>query len=315
MAKINDIQIVYVKNSDEARAAMEQGYTPIECAFGPKTVVDELQMDHHGPLSHLECVSIRAYRDHFGARATDPRFVVTGTPGADDIFAILALSGLAPHPSRQAPPHLAKSLQRDVTPLVELIAKLDRDPVGVDKTASPWGALLIVWGAMTEGPEGLVRHYGALYEMWRLLEGRPLVSLLKAAEAEDRERRAKAQAAPFEMIGLVKFLADSPVPAPDVYYGRRSNETNPNSPEGWEAPVVVTYVANAKRVSIGAANSAVAEVLFGKGGLNNVFLLLGKGWGGAEAVGGSPHGVEMTPEDARQVAVNIAALIAVSSQA
>src|SRR5438045_777192 len=101
--------ITYVTTAEAAREAVQEGFCPIECAFGAESVVDDLQLDHHGDLSGLEAVATRAYGMHFGARASDPRFVVTGAAGAETPFVIAALAGYLPHPSRNnVPPHLAK---------------------------------------------------------------------------------------------------------------------------------------------------------------------------------------------------------------
>lgn len=309
MTTINKIQIRHVNSIEEARTALAEGWCPIECSFGLETVVDDLQMDHHGPLSHLTPISIRAYTQHFGARRDDPRFVVTGNPGADDIFAILALAGLLPHPTQQVPPHLAKVMQVDLIELAQFIAKLDRDPVGVKKSQHPWGAHLIIWGSMSQGENGIVRHNAALWLMLQAVTNRFAPEILAAAKAADEARIKKAEEAPYEMIGRVKLLENSPVPAPDVYYGRLGDETDPNSPEGWAAPVVVTFVAALKRVTFGAANEAVAIALYGEGGFKAIFAQLGNDWGGAEAIGGSPRGQEMTVEDAGRIAQQLSDLI------
>jgi len=48
-------------------------------------------------------------------------------------------------------------------------------------------------------------------------------------------------------------------------------------------------------VTLGCPNKAVAEAIFGAGGLLTVFPALEpNGWGGREAVGGSPRGLQMT---------------------
>lgn len=87
-----NIVIKHVNTTVEAIELLEQGYCPVECSIGGESIVDELSMDHHGVLSHLEGVAVRAYRDYFGVRKSDPRFVVTGAADADATFAIAALS-------------------------------------------------------------------------------------------------------------------------------------------------------------------------------------------------------------------------------
>jgi hypothetical protein len=76
------------------------------------------------------------------------------------------------------------------------------------------------------------------------------------------------------------------------------------------APVVVSFAERNKKVTLGCPDTETAERLFGPGGLFKVYEALGQGWGGREAVGGSPRGVPMTLDDAARVAESIAALLA-----
>ena len=88
------MKIIYTNSYEEALELRDSGYEPIECAFGAYgSVMGDLCMDHHGTESHREGVAIRSIRDHQGALAERPWFVVTGTPDADAILSILALSG------------------------------------------------------------------------------------------------------------------------------------------------------------------------------------------------------------------------------
>ena len=87
------MEIQYTDSFEEALSLRDQGYEPIECAFGSYgSVMGPLNLDHHGEESHREGVAIRSCRDFLGARSHDPRFVVTGTPDADAILSILALA-------------------------------------------------------------------------------------------------------------------------------------------------------------------------------------------------------------------------------
>jgi len=65
-----------------------------------------------------------------------------------------------------------------------------------------------------------------------------------------------------------------------------------------ESPVVITLSKEHKSITIGCKDIQKAEELFGEGGLKNVFpKLQPEGWGGREAVGGSPRGMKMTYDD------------------
>lgn len=54
------LKLHWVPGAAEARTLRDSGYCPVECSFGEESIVDALQMDHHGPLSHLKGVAIRA---------------------------------------------------------------------------------------------------------------------------------------------------------------------------------------------------------------------------------------------------------------
>ena len=75
------------------------------------------------------------------------------------------------------------------------------------------------------------------------------------------------------------------------------------------APVVVAFVSGPGAITVGCVDKATAERLFGPGGLRNVFATLSPpGWGGREAIGGSPRGVALSWQAAVEVAEHIAAM-------
>lgn len=145
---------------------------------------------------------------------------------------------------------------------------------------------------------------------------RTLVPLLEGAKKSEAARRAEAQQDWDERgsangsVGVVTFSRSWGF---DVWYGRTSAETSPDTLAGWSRPVVIALVEGMSGVTLGCPNQAVAEVLFGPGGLKNVFPALDKeiapGWGGREAIGGSPRGLKMTPEQTQKVAEVVASLI------
>ena len=148
----SSLNIKVTNDIEEVKTLIAQGYCPVECSIGGKSLVCDLLMDHHGSNSHLESVAVRAYRDHFGARRNDPRFVLVGSPDADATFAIASLGGLLPHPSVEVPdhlpPHIKASKQRDLLPLAQTVAVIDVDPIGRDLSAMPCGAELLMWNAL-----------------------------------------------------------------------------------------------------------------------------------------------------------------------
>ena len=76
------------------------------------------------------------------------------------------------------------------------------------------------------------------------------------------------------------------------------------------APVVVSYASRMGKVTVGCPDRQTAEYLFGKEGLMTVWPRLGKGWGGREAIGGSPRGTPLELSDAHRTAAILTALLA-----
>jgi hypothetical protein len=316
MADIFDSLDVRVLNDIESiRDLVDQGWCPVECSVDGESVVDELEMDHHGAYSHLEAVSIRAWRDHFGARRDDSRFVIAGSADADATFAAAALAGLLPHPSRaeevaRLRPEVQERLTADIGWLAEAIALVDTEPIGIDYQTLPGGALFIVWNSFAgSGRERLSALAGI--HLWRALttgrseKFRPYFDAahqVEQARVEDAMRDLDERGV--ELDGAL-VIYNSRVFGFSEWYGRDESSGPYDSPSGWRHPVVLSWVEGRGQVTVGCPNIAVAEALFGEGGLKNLFSRLEpQGWGGREAVGGSPRGLALTRaqvEDAARV--------------
>jgi hypothetical protein len=311
------MELILSNNVKEIEAFVEAGFCPIECSIDGKSIVDELQMDHHGELSNLESVAVRAYRDHFGARSNDPRYICTGVPDADACFAVASLTGIIPHPDRKVseklPPHIRESLTRDLTDLAETIARVDVNPIGLNIPEMEGGSLLLTWNAMNNGRDSLAFQAGV--GLWRsLLEANPaqIHPFLKASK-EAEKNRIKASLEDLERGSLVAagvlLIEGSRTFGFPEWYGRRQ-DFNFDHPTGWKHPVVLAHLERGRNITIGCPNQEVAEALFGPGGLKNVFSKLQpEGWGGREAIGGSPRGEEISTEEAQAAAETVAKAI------
>lgn len=310
------LEIVVRKNISDVELIAGVGYCPVECSFGNKSVVDVLQMDHHGEMSHLESVAVRAYRDHFGARAEDPRFVVNHVD-ADCVFAIAALAGLLPHPNsayaQSLPVFKQKPWLQDLTPLAETIAITDTDPIGRDIVSMPFGKVLITWNALFGfGVDDELGALGAVQAFRQFTAGNPAVlkPYLDAAEESERVRREAALAdltERGEQMGEVVAINESRVFGFSEWYQRQPEAGGPSEVCGWRNPIVIALNPQQALV-FGTPNKEVAEKLLGKGGLMTVFarlnelyaLEVGNGFGGREAVGGSPRGMKMSWDDVKK---------------
>ena len=305
-----NITIAFEKNIETVKNMVAQGFCPVECSFGGISVVDSLELDHHGEKSHLESVAIRAYRDFFGVRAEDPRFVINHID-ADSVFAVAALAGLLPHPelAKTMPVYMQKTWGQDLLPLAETIAVMDTDPIGRDIIAMPMGNVLAAWNSLFgANANDELAAYAAVEGFRRLLtqpSARVFVAAAENAENQRREAALKDLRERGEKQGCVMTILGSRVFGFDVWYQRNVEAGAPTEARGWDNPIVVSLVEATSAITFGAPNKAVAEKLLGVGGFMNVFKALneaygleeGSGFGGREAVGGSPRGQKMTEED------------------
>lgn len=306
----NRIIIAVSKDIEIVKGFLALGFCPVECSFGGVSVCDELELDHHGSKSHLESVAIRAYRDFFGVRAEDQRFVVNHID-ADSIFAVAALAGLLPHPelAKTMPAYMQKTWGQDLMPLAETISVMDTDPIGRDIISMPMGNVLAAWNALFgANANDELAAYAAVEGFRRLLTQPSARVFVSAAENAENERREAALAdlrERGEKVGAVMTIKQSRVFGFDVWYQRNVEAGAPNEVTGWDNPIVISWLEGTENITMATPNKAVAEELLGEGGLMNVFKALneayglaeGSGFGGRETIGGSPRGQKMTEAD------------------
>lgn len=296
------VEIVWAETADRAGELAADGYEPIECAFGEVSVLGQFAMDHHGRESDREGVAIRAYRDHFAAHRCDPRFAVTGAADADACFAIAALIGQVPHPSRDpelgsVPGAVRRAGTRDLIELAELINRIDVDPIGVRLDESDHGRLLLLWNRLASNVQDATAFHAGV-DRWRALLRRAPAELLVAIGEGEESRVHQAREAEVTPISEHVAMVDSSVWGFGIWYAE-------------VAPVVVAFLDQPKAITVGCVNKETAERLFGSGGLRNVFPTLAPpGWGGREAIGGSPRGVALSRREAVAAARHIAAMAA-----
>jgi hypothetical protein len=282
------IRIIHTSNVDEVKKLTKEGWEPVECSIGGESLVGRLQMDHHGALSHLEGVAVRAYRDHFGACKDAQGFVVTGAADADATFAIAALAGLLPHPSRAAefetaPGWLKEAMTADRTALATLVNAIDCEPIKLKATlpASTEGRILLAWGAFASGIEDRTAFHAGV-DRWRTLTGpKAPQAMIDAAGAEEANRiLAARQTGGVRRFDKLVTVLESRVWGFDVWYADFS-------------PCIVALQPDGN-ITVGVQDVETAEKMFGPGGLKNIFAeLQPSGWGGREAIGGSPRGEKM----------------------
>ena len=121
--------------------------------------------------------------------------------------------------------------------------------------------------------------------------------MLKKIAAEDYDRRIE-----FPDSRAI-FIGPSRVWGFDIQMGRNPQE-DINTSAGWRHHLIFSYVAAMGKVTMSCPNESVAEEIFGKGGMSNIYPLLEKfkptGWGGRVAVGGSGRNIKLTLDEARE---------------
>lgn len=292
------MEIIHTNSTETAQTLSNKGYEPIECSFGHHgSVVGPLVMDHHGEHSNLEGVALRAYRDHFGARKDDPRFVVTGAADADACFAIASLMGLLPHPSRldefqSAPPYVQEAMTADLLVLAEIVNKMDTEPIGTRLEETDEGSLLLLWNQTSGQAQDALGFYAGT-ALWRNYTSNPPNKLVEAAKLEEQDRVKNARKGLFEKVSEHVALVESPVWGFDVWYAEA-------------APIMVALTPEGN-ITVGCRDSETAESLLGPGGLTPLWPTLSpEGWGGRDVIGGSPRGRKMCRNEALAAASVIA---------
>ena len=273
------IHLRYTDDYNEACRLRDQGFEPIECAFGSYgSVLGELAMDHHGTESWREGVAIRACRDHYGARQDDPRFVVTGNADADAVLAIIALAALVPQ--SQIPQEF-----------YTLVNDHDTDPIRLDLLDLPYGDELLSFLQIEHLRRDQSSFHRAIEEMMRLLLGGLQHRQRTTIRRREEHRIQMAEESYLEAFGRSILFVASPVWGFDRWYRK--------------APLIVSYSQRASSITLGCRDHQAATELLGEGGLLSLFPLLGQGWGGREAIGGSPRGIRFTLDEARDIAQKI----------
>jgi len=297
------LDIVHTNDHGQAERLRDAGYEPVECAFGQYgSVLGPLALDHHGEESHREGVALRACRDLYGRRKDDPRFVVTGTPDADAILAIVALAALIPR-DRLRPE------------FYQLVNRNDLDPVGVDLMATDEGEHLAWFNQRSNLYQNTAGFQRAVGYMVELLTSGLDEEARRRVQGAERSRRRKARDGIRTLYARDGVSLTPPAGVESLAVRRGalalSGEARVLVVQGdvwgfdqWYrlAPVVVSYASRMAKITVGCPDRGTAELLFGDGGLLAVWPVLGRGWGGREAIGGSPRGVRRRASGAEETA-------------
>ena len=273
------VTFVYANNLGEAEKARNEGFEPVECAFGLVSVVGPRELDHHGAYSKNEAVSIKAAKLAIGGDRHG-KFVVAGRPDHDQIYACAVLSSSIPAVLAEA----------------EAVAEMDTDPIGRDRTSSRYLNDLLFEQTtknLSRDCSGAYQALALLVDIYTRAPSQEELSIALDLERKRRECMLEQIVACEE--GKVA-LAISDERGFGEWYTR--------------APIVVLYNPAKKSITLGLNPKKGSPFfdyngfdLLGASGFMPIYSEFDKATrksssGGREVVGGSPRGVSMSQEDA-----------------
>lgn len=298
VAQFKDVTVAHVTQVDEALLYLSKGFEPVECAFGDRSIVGVLGMDHHGCNADNLPVSIRAAHMAFAPAyiALAKMFVVTGAADPDALYAMLALS-------QRIYPELA---------IAQAISNLDLDPIGYDRTKRPYTRNSAF--DMLYIPQGGVQGYVQGLEVGESVFNQPPLPADVLEQAIDFELRRR-QLAPHEVVvrSDLVALAISDAPNRDIWH------------QSANAPVVVQFKPSEQVITVsglsvragGLLNLPSVYDLFGDAGFRSGVYShlrdgLGEGAGGRNDVGGSQRGLVRSFEDAHACVIGLESAVKAS---
>lgn len=283
---------------EDALELMDQGFIPVECVYGSRSVVDCYEMDHHNDYWDLEPVSLRAYRDHYGVARDDPRFVVGPKADLDATFAIAALAGLVPHPKHR----WAKGYPingRDHIALARMIARRDDEPlfnlpVGKDHNAN----VIVCWELKRRQSRHAGHYYQCVSEWWNLLAKSTPQQIQKQASDYHQYQAARIkviQSCKVEAIGNGVGFVSSAIWGFDQWLN--------------DYDIIVSHQSARNRVLISVKSKQHAIHIFGKSGLLELRNHIKGEWGGRASLLVPAHGQSYQYRDVRNLSEQISAML------
>lgn len=268
----SNIEVIIEKNYENALVLASSGYLPIEASYGQQTLHDisrqsELMtLDHHGVFEDLECPAKRAQTSFLGQGTG--KYVLSHIDN-DSVLTILGLEGV-----------------RIPLDFIDKVAQVDVNGLHIIPEEEIYSIDYVKLRMMSSAChefDGWQNISILLERIIEILEQKDTTSEILAFIANEQQRReAILKDTTFLMNNNVGVLVSAEYGF-DVVYAK--------------CPIVIGFDLNKKCITIGCRDQDVATKFFGAEGLQKLFKLLGKGWGGRTAIGGSPRGEQMTGED------------------
>jgi hypothetical protein len=286
-----ELRVLWNPDETDIDGYVENGFIPIEMAAGEKSYVDHRVLDHHNEYSDLPSACVSALKYYGEADCADRAKFMINHVDADCVMTGITLLGLLPF-------DLLKNLNAE-------IGILDTDPLFADIGALQYGELIQCWksGMRSLKNSAWSWLYGVALFVDMVKNPSDYARIIERIRDEESSRIARAKAdyetALVGKTGKVVLIPDSAVWGLDVQFGRKAGD-DVGLPETWGHWCVMARAQKSRAILVSCPGKKIAEMVFGAGGLKNIFPKLpginGKSWGGRESVGGSPRG-EAVPDE------------------
>jgi len=303
-----NIQVYYAPHAKDIEPLIATGCIPIEISIGQQNYVDDLKINHSNSLSHQPANCITSLKYYGVARSRKRSFLVSEMT-LDSMMSAIILLGMIP-----------KELCEKVAPIVAMEAT---DPFHPELHSMPYFTELCTWNnAMLLSNNNKAGNgmgsYGWLLGMTLWIDiitnPEPWADKFKQQEINEANRLKTANedydAGIIMDTGKTIVIPCSRVYGMDVNFQRIPENWNTQL-SGWKHWCALVYIEKNRKITLACPNDDIAQALFGKDGLSNVYPLLPKlnapenaseseakayYWGGKTSLGGSPKAGDATEE-------------------
>ena len=280
---------------------LEEGVVPIELAEGTISYVDDMKLDHHNQLSHMPaaCMTAMKYYGKFTQKNNKvPYCFMVNHVDLDCVLSAAVLLGLIEYSECRKLVYYAALADTD-----PLNSKLYRVPTYyIIKMMRTWQSTMkdakySGWGWIA----GLQQLYSMFSDKDSWNE-----KLESFNEKEESRRKIAIEDYNHRIESTDKsliFIGPARVWGYDILFNRNNEVNDSNELSAWKHQVAMTYNGATGKITIACPNEKVAEKLFGRGGLNNVYSTMENfnygNWGGRTSIGGSSRHHRLSLKEAQ----------------
>ena len=316
------LRIYYEPQSKDVNNLIKRGGVPIDLSYGPETVVNAYQIASSNTFCYQKASCLQAINYYGILKDNDHQnSILVNKISADTILSALILLGALP-----------KSLCEKIVPTV---AAYEVDRFNPNVRTMDYYPQLHAWVnaiGLSNGSTNIngiggaycwlfgAQMFASIFSdetSWKgMLDYYSLNETSRIATAEEDMKNGIVMSS-----GKVIMIPKSRIYGHDIFFGR-DEESSVTQLSGWKNWVCIVLTEKTKKISIGCPNDNIAEALFGKGGLQNVYKMLPKmkgtdrfgnkvdmSWGGKVSIGGSPKECEATYEDLENAATILDGLV------